>query len=214
MANNYDKIANQYDTLSRLIYGKAQVNAQINQLKYIPENSVILIVGGGTGWILEEIAKVQPSGLKMVYVEISEKMIKLSKARNLQDNSVTFVNIAIEDFNSNLKFDIIITPFLFDNFNSARVKTVFRKLHSLLKENGLWFLVDFSLSDKKGKLWKWLMLKSMYAFFNLLNIVEASKLVDIMPYFLAKEYKIFEERFYYNRFIRASILKKNNRSEP
>jgi hypothetical protein len=47
MLNNYDKIAGHYDTLSRLVFFKSQVNAQINQLRYIQENSHILIVGGG-----------------------------------------------------------------------------------------------------------------------------------------------------------------------
>ncbi|RZL54089.1 MAG: methyltransferase type 12, partial [Pedobacter sp.] len=75
MINNYDKIANQYDTLSRLVFFKSQVNAQINQLHNIPKDSSVLIVGGGTGWILEEIVKLHPSGIKIIYVEISAKML-------------------------------------------------------------------------------------------------------------------------------------------
>jgi hypothetical protein len=49
MLNNYDKIAGHYDTLSRLVFFKSQVNAQINQLPYIQWDSHVLIVGGGTG---------------------------------------------------------------------------------------------------------------------------------------------------------------------
>lgn len=85
MNNNYDKLANHYDTLSRLVFFKSQVNSQINQLQYIQENSHVLIVGGGTGWILEELAKVYTNGLKIVYVEISAKMIALSQKRNYKD---------------------------------------------------------------------------------------------------------------------------------
>ncbi|WP_029204172.1 class I SAM-dependent methyltransferase [Pedobacter agri] len=111
MINNYDKIANYYDSLSRLVFGKSQVNAQINQLKSITKNSSILIVGGGTGWILEEIGKRHPSGLKITYVEISAKMLVLSKDRDYGANSVLFIHSSIEDFNLEDHFNIILTPF-------------------------------------------------------------------------------------------------------
>ncbi|RZL40542.1 MAG: class I SAM-dependent methyltransferase [Pedobacter sp.] len=208
MLNNYDKIAKRYDSLSRLIYGKAQVNAQINQLKYIPENSSILIAGGGTGWILEEISKIQSIGLKITYVEISGNMINLSKARNVQDNEVKFVNIGVEDFTSEELFDVVLTPFLFDNFSAERAKVVFKKLDEMLRDNGLWLLVDFNLNGENGKWWKWIMLKSMYVFFKLLKIVEANKLTDMEPQFLTAKYQVLEERFYYGRFIKASVFKK------
>lgn len=210
MVNNYDKIANQYDTLSRLVFGKAQVNAQINQLKYLPGNSSILLVGGGTGWILEEISKLHASGLKITYVEISAKMIALSKARNIRNNSVDFANIAIENFKTDISFDVILTPFLFDNFNRSKAVSVFKKLGRMLNEQGIWFLVDFSLNVKNGRWWKWLMLKAMYLFFKLIRIVEASKLIDMSPYFLKDNYQILEEQFYYGSFIKASVFKKND----
>jgi len=208
LVNNYDKIANHYDFLSRLVFGKAQVNAQINQLKYIPENSSILLIGGGTGWILEEISKLHASGLKITYVEISAKMIVLSKARNIRNNSVDFVNIAIENFTTDLSFDVILTPFLFDNFRKPRAISVFNKLEAMLNEQGFWFLVDFSLNVKNGRWWKWVMLKSMYLFFKLIRIVEAGKLIDMSTYFLKDNYQILDEQFYYGSFIKASIFRK------
>jgi len=210
LINNYDKIANHYDTLSRLVFFKSQVNAQINQLHNIPKDSSVLIVGGGTGWILEEIVKLHPSGIKIIYVEISAKMLTLSKARNYGVNEVEFVNIGIEDFETNLIFDVILTPFLFDNFSEQRIGVVFSKLNSLLKQNGKWLLVDFSLNTNKGKWWKWLVLKSMYVFFKMLGIVEATNLIDVKPYFVAEQYQVVEERFYYAGFIKASVFIKNN----
>ncbi|MCZ4223649.1 class I SAM-dependent methyltransferase [Pedobacter sp. SJ11] len=202
-------MADYYDSLSRLVFAKSQVNAQINQLSHIPENSLILIVGGGTGWILEEISKIYTSGLKIIYVEVSAKMIALSKHRKTGKNQIEFISTGIEDFKTAELFDVILTPFLFDNFIEVRAEIVFRKLNLLLNTNGLWFLVDFSLDDKKGKWWKWVLLKSMYIFFKIIGIVEANDLVDMKPYFLAEKYQILEEKFYYGSFIKASILKKN-----
>lgn len=208
MINNYDKIANYYDTLSRLVFFKSQVNAQINQLRYIQENSSVLIVGGGTGWILEEMAKVHSTGLKIVYVEISAKMITLSKARNYGNNEVEFINQGIETFATNQQFDVILTPFLFDNFSGERAKNVFQQLDACLKKGGYWFIVDFSLNKTNGKWWKWLLLQSMYSFFKLLRIVEATNLIDMGPYFLKGNYQQVEERLYYGSFIKASVFKK------
>lgn len=208
MLNNYDKIANQYDTLSRLVFFKSQVNAQINQLKYLPKNSSILIVGGGTGWILEEISKIHSSGLTIAYVEISEKMILLSQRRKYAQNDMQFINQGIEDFDTSILFDVILTPFLFDNFSKQRTIAVFEKLDYFLKPNGLWFLADFSLDKGRGKWWKSFLLNTMYRFFKLLSIVEASKLVEVEPYFNLKKYKQIEEKLYYGGFIKASIFKK------
>ena len=207
MDNNYDKIAGHYDALSRLVFFKSQVNAQINQLQYIPENSSILIAGGGTGWILEELTRVHPSGLKIIYVEISGKMIALSQKRSFKDNHVEFINLGIEDFKTDLIFDVILTPFLFDNFAEERAVKVFNQLNTHLKKDGLWFLVDFSLNTTNGNWWKWLLLKSMYSFFKLLGIVEANKLINMDPYFLKAHYQIVEERLYYGGFIKATIFK-------
>ncbi|WP_421946112.1 class I SAM-dependent methyltransferase [Pedobacter sp.] len=208
MANNYDKIAKHYDWLSRIVFSKAQVNAQKNQLKYLTPNACILIVGGGTGWILEEIAKIYPSGLKIVYVEISAKMIALSKNRDFKENDVKFENQAIENFESAIEFDFILTPFLFDNFNQEQAELVFHKLNLLLKNNGKWFLVDFTLQHGVGKWWKSLLLKSMYLFFRFFKMVSVSKLVEMKPYFLKQDYIILEERFYFKNFIEATVYLK------
>lgn len=208
MINNYDKIARHYDFLSRLVFFKSQVNAQINQLHSIPENSSLLIVGGGTGWILEEIAKVYSAGLNITYVEISEKMIKLSKARDFKNNEVDFILLGVEDFKTEHIFDVILTPFLFDNFAKPRAEAIFKDLHQHLKISGFWFFVDFSLSARNGKWWKAIILKSMYLFFKIMGIVEANQLIDMQPYFTQEKYKTLEKRLYYSGFISAIIYQK------
>ena len=208
MLNNYDKIANYYDSLSRLVFGKSQIDAQIDQLKNIVENSSILIVGGGTGWILEEITKLKLTGLKITYVEISPKMVELSKTRNYGSSEVVFINSGIEEFTDKKDFDIILTPFLFDNFSAKRCIKVFQKLNLMLNKGGLWFFVDFNTRSKGGILWKKTFLKVMYSFFNLISNVEAKKLVDMAPCYQGAGYKVIEERFYYGQFIKAVVYQK------
>lgn len=191
-----------------MVFGKSQVDAQVNQLKSIPRNSSILIVGGGTGWILQEIAKVHSTGLKITYVEISSKMIALSKARNCGENEVAFINSGIEEFDDVKHYDTILTPFLFDNFSAERCDVVFQKLNLMLNKRGLWLLVDFTLHSKSGNWWKRIFLKVMYTFFSFISDVEAENLIDMSPYFKKAGFKINEERLYYNEFIKAVIYQK------
>ena len=70
MPANYNKIAPVYDMLSRLVFGKAIVNAQRRLLPGLPRGEYrLLIVGGGTGWILDELGKQKPQGITIDYVE-------------------------------------------------------------------------------------------------------------------------------------------------
>lgn len=222
MLNNYDHIARYYDWLSRLVFFKSQVNAQVHQLSYLPKIARVLIVGGGTGWILEEIAKVRPEGLHVVYVEISSKMMALSKERAIAGNTVEFVNLGIEDFSSNQLFDVICTPFLFDNFGLERAEMVFKHLDAMLRKQGLWFHTDFNLGEEKNGTtsgagssssngcWKSAILSIMYRFFKWAGNVEASKLINMKPYFLSSGYKVLQERGYYKRFIQGLVLQKKS----
>jgi len=86
MAANFNNSAWFYDPLSRVVYGKALVNAQSWLLNYIPKKANVLIVGGGTGWILEELTRIHPDDLTITYVEIAANMIALSEKRITGNN--------------------------------------------------------------------------------------------------------------------------------
>jgi ubiquinone/menaquinone biosynthesis C-methylase UbiE len=205
MAANYNNSAWFYDRLSRLVYGKALVKAQVYLLQFIPVNSSVLIVGGGTGWILEEITRAHPSGLQITYVEVAPKMMALSKKKNAGLNEVVFINYAIEDAVITDDFDVVITPFLFDNFTEETLQRVFDCIHSLLKPGGSWLNCDFQLS---GKWWQKALLKSMFLFFRAICNIEASKLPDIERQFELHGYKIMEQQTFFDGFITSKALKR------
>jgi ubiquinone/menaquinone biosynthesis C-methylase UbiE len=202
MKNNYDTIARYYDFLSRTIFQRSIINAQVALLSYIKPNSTVLIVGGGTGWILE---KFQPAGLEITYVEISESMLALSKKR-IQHNNVEFIHQSIEDFVPSHPYDIIFTPFLFDNFSAANAAVIFDKLHACLKTGGDWLFADFI--DDPRQLWQQIMLKTMYLFFKVFAKIEAGKLNDMDGLFHQYHYQKIDEKFHYGRFICAAVYRK------
>lgn len=208
MKNNYDKIAKYYDTLSRLVFFRAQVNAQIAVLKAIPANSKLLIVGGGTGWILEEIAKIHAQGLELTYVEISGEMLNLSKKRDVKQNQVSFVHAAIADFKTTETFDVVLTAFLFDNFSAGAAIEVFEQLHQQLKTGAIWLFTDFYYAKQTGTFWQGWLLKTMYFFFRHISEVEADELVNMEPVFAKKGYTLLQTQLTYQGFIKSIVYLK------
>jgi len=202
MSANYNNSAWFYDKLSVLIYGRVLIDAQVYLLHFIPPSANILIVGGGTGGILEEITRIHSSGLQITYIEIAADMMALSKRRNTGGNQVTFINAAIENVPLLAGFDIIITAFLFDNFREQTLSKIFVHLHGLLKTDGLWLNADFQLT---GKWWQKLLLKSMFLFFKIVCQIEASRLPDIDRQFEQHGYKVIAEKMFFGDFVISRV---------
>lgn len=205
MAANYNNSAWFYDKLSKVIYGKALVRAQVYLLPFIPPKSNILLIGGGTGWILEEITKVHPSGMQITYVEVAVNMMKLSEKRNTGGNQVRFINEAIENVRLSDDYGVIITPFLFDNFTEENFQKIFNHIHNGLKPGGIWLNTDFYLT---GKWWQKVLLKSMLLFFRIVCGIEAKKLPDISGNFLKYGYTSIESKTFFGDFILSTVYKK------
>ncbi|MEO6283603.1 MAG: class I SAM-dependent methyltransferase [Dyadobacter sp.] len=214
MTNNYDQVAGSYDMLSRLVFRNSIVHAQQVVLPFLNVPCRLLIVGGGTGWILEELAKIHPSGFVVTYVEISGKMIDLAKKRNAKQNPVSFIHTTIEDFESSEKFDVVMTPFLFDNFGNDKAAAVFAKLDQLLLEGGKWLFVDFYIDKKINGIWQKILLKSMYWFFKIVCRVEASKLPEMEALFRLGEYNVIHKSYHYRGFIQSVAYQKVKPAQP
>lgn len=205
MPANYDNSAWFYDRLSRLVYGNALIRAQVYLLKFIPANAKVLVVGGGSGWILEEITKLYPAGLRITYAEISSNMMKKAKQRNIGGNNVVFVNEAVEEISFGTTFDAVLTPFVFDSFSDQTMKNVFKHIHSLLKPAGLWLYSDFRLTEKW---WQRAMLKTMLVFFRMICHIEASKLPDMERQFELHKYDVIESCTFFKDFVISTIYMK------
>ena len=203
---NYDPIAGFYDGLAKLVYGKTLINAQLYLLSKIPAASHILIAGGGTGWVLEELARIHPSGLKIDFIDASPKMIALAKKRNAGSNTVKFITQRIQDMQFGMdKYDVVFTPFLFDNFTDQTLKSVFATINQQLGEGGIWLYCDF---QDTGMGWQKLMLRVMYVFFRVCCGIEASRLPDAATLFSRYRFRKLEQRTYRKNFIIATLYKR------
>lgn len=203
MAAGYDNTIWFYERLSKLVFGQAQVKAQEHFLNWIEPGSNILIIGGGTGQILESISRIHPSGLHITYVEVSPKMMTLSRKRNVEHNEVDFITNDIAQITFSRRFDVVITAFLFDNFSNEELAAIFPQINHWVNPGGLWLDTDFQLT---GPVWQKLMLKSMYFFFGLMKAVKVNKLPDAQGVF--KQYSMLASKTFYGEFIYARAYQK------
>jgi ubiquinone/menaquinone biosynthesis C-methylase UbiE len=220
VGNNYDKIANYYDRIHHLFYGQSEINAQVELLGYIRPGDRLLILGGGTGWILEKIAAIFPAGLWITYIESSARMMELTKKRNWGLNEVELVNSGVQDWvgdgdgevdaggEARAEYDCILTGFFFDNFKEVDAAEIVRRVTPFLKKGGYWLEADFYYPRGRGKLWQAILLYSMYFSARLICGVEAKRLPDMVRIFSAEGYRSLYTTFHYQRFIRSVVYRK------
>ena len=205
--SNYDIIAPYYDRLSRIVFGSKLKDAQLYLIEQIQPGSSILIVGGGDGWVLEAISRHCSHGLSITYIDSSEVMIALAKARDADSNVVNLITAKVEDITLPKMYDNVFTAFLFDNFPQDLCDRIFCKIAGNLKPGGLWLFVDFVNANN------WvhrLLLKSMFVFFRLLCGVESGKLPDMDAFFSKEKYICKGTEYWMSGFIKAQVFEKLN----
>lgn len=205
--NNYDTIARYYDFLSGLVFGKSLMKAQTCLLPYINDNDKLLIAGGGTGKLLEEINRTGKTGLNVVYLDASSQMLCIARKRKVSNLTVEFVHSPVRELTGDASFDIIITPFLFDNFSIDSAKENFVVLDKYLRPGGYWLFADFR-PDHNPPAWHKLLLKVMYRFFKIVSSVEADHLPDTESLFQQHRYHQVYMSRHYCRLIRSEVWQK------
>lgn len=179
--NHFDNVAPVYDGLAKLVFGSALIKAQKRNLKNLPLQGNVLVVGGGSGEILCEafVAKVK----SIDYVELSEKMLAKA-AERCQSEKVNFIHC--DAFELTGKYDAIVANFFLDCFNECDLAAIIVHLRSLLTENGVLLVTDF---QKPQMLWHKVVLASMLKFFRLTTNIQAEKLLPIRKQIKANGFK-------------------------
>jgi len=197
----FDFISLYYDRLSKLVFGAALENAKTSLYANIPNGAKLLFVGGGTGLpLLTLLSKNQ--NLKIDFVDSSNKMIAIAKKRTESYTNVKFHTVDIKQFAGD-SYDFIITEFFFDLFTKDSCVKLIASLSKKLNRNGVWIDTDFR---KPQNIKSRLILKSMYQFFKIFAKVETNILVNTMPIFEAKGYRIKKERKFNSGFISSQLI--------
>lgn len=173
--SGFDPIASVYDTLAWLVFGQALRNAQKHWLSQVPVGAEILIIGGGSGWLLAQVLDVC-SPRKVIYIDASPKMIQLARQKVNDDERVEFRASNETAIRPTDQVQVVMTPFILDLFTLDRLtNNVLPRLYGVLQPGGYWLGTDFTQTDKwwQGGL-QWL----MYRFFGLISHIEAKRLPD------------------------------------
>ena len=156
---NFNWIAPVYDALAFIVFGRRLQQAQAVFLDTIPANASVLLVGGGTGWLLEEVLKTgQPR--RILYLETSAQMLARASRRMVRHSVLGSVEFRVGDETSlkpDERFDVILTPFVLDLFSEKALQIHFiPQLLKVLKPGGLWLVTDFvqpPIGWQKALLW-------------------------------------------------------------
>jgi tRNA (cmo5U34)-methyltransferase len=209
---NFDKVAPFYDGLSRLVFGSALRRAQVAHVAAIPENACVLLIGGGSGWLLEQLLRQKPKA-KVTYLEASPKMVQLARQRLARDPGIaqaaaSFCVGTENDLLPGESFDVIITPFLLDLFPDERLQVLLDRLCLALVPGGLWLFSDFWPVEKPRPYWQQLLLKSMYTFFRLVSHVQANQLPDFEQHFNRLPLQEMQTARFYKGMVQAKVYRK------
>ncbi|WP_052732313.1 class I SAM-dependent methyltransferase [Hymenobacter terrenus] len=165
----FDRVAWVYDALAGLVFGSALKEAQRAALAGLPGRSPhVLILGGGTGWVLTEVLRRCPEAT-ILYLEASPKMLAYAESRLLHECSQAMGQVAFRHGTQAAlcpteRFDAIITFFVLDCIARADIDAALAQLRAAQRPGAPWLLADFRPA-RRG--WHRVLLASMYAFFDL-----------------------------------------------
>lgn len=201
--NNFDAIARYYDALARMVFGDSILKAQTHFLHVIKPSSNVLILGGGTGWILDELNRRQ-NPINIWYIELSDEMLSKAKRRNQSFLTVRFIHGSEEDIPDNILFDAVITNFFLDLFRLDQFNTVIDTILPSLRLGGNWLVCDFV----NHKWWHRIFLWVMYRFFKFTASIDASELPPWEELMRLAGHEVYTSSFF-NNFIKSSVFRKD-----
>lgn len=174
----FDRVAWCYDALAALVFGPALRNTQRAALAGLPAGAPrVLILGGGTGWVLTEVLRRRPAAT-VLYLEASSRMLARARARLSpgQLAQVEFRHGTQNVLAPGEAFDTIITFFVLDCIATPDLPDALDRLHAALRTGGRWLLADFRPA-RRG--WRRLLLAAMFWFFRLTTRLRARELPDL-----------------------------------
>lgn len=198
--SGFDFLVPVYDPLARFVFGKSMVDSQAWFLDRVPLGSKVLILGGGTGWLLDELQKCN-SSCTVWYVEISSGMMKRARLRRAK-NLIHFIKGTEESIPIDLKFDVVITNFYLDLFSNETLIQVVSKINTHATSSSVWLVTDFA----HGAWWHSWLLKIMYLFFRSVCGIEARQLPSWPKKLHDQGWEEISAKFWYGKFIKSVVL--------
>lgn len=204
----FDRMAAFYDPLARLVFGRALLRAQQAALAAgLPAGAPrVLVVGGGTGWVLLEVLRRRPQA-RVLYLEAAPNMLARARARLARQRPAAAAQV---EFRVGTEaaltpadtFEAVVTFFVLDLFEPARLRQLMARLDAARRPAAPWLLADFAVPHTG---WQRALLAVMYWFFRLTTGIGARTLPPL-PAELARLglRQAYEARFF-GGMVEASV---------
>jgi len=211
-AHSFSPIAGFYDVLAEIVFGRKLQEAQAANLRYISDYSRILIIGGGSGWILQQVLK-HTQHSSIVYLEASDSMLRKSEEINklILNNKIEYRLGTEENIGVQEKYDLIIANFFLDLFSPVYLIPILEKLYKALAPSAKLLITDFVLPDTSNSP-KWrtqVLFKSMYLFFRLTCNISAAALPYWDKYLKSFSLTEINSAYFYHGLVKTIALSKS-----
>lgn len=202
VASGFDRLAPWYDGLVKLAFGREVYRAQVQWLDRIPAGARVLIIGGGTGWILSEVLR-RSQASQVTYLEISEGMLVQTRQRMQREGwpleRYVLRRGSWQDLSEEETYEAVLTFFFLDLFKEAEVRNLMWALSQRVDKQGVWLFADF-LPVNRGQRW---LLQLMYAFFRRACGISGQQLLPYDRLFNELGWALQQEMHFAQKMIRS-----------
>lgn len=152
----YDKISRIYDLIAGPFERKFR-DMGLNQLD-VKEGETVLEIGFGTGHCLEEIAKRVGENGKAYGIDISSRMLDITRKRmekkRLADTVELYCGDAMSMPYEDNMFDVVFMSFTLELFDTPEIPAVLKEIKRVLKPKGRLGVASMSKEDGESRLLK------------------------------------------------------------
>ena len=204
----FDRVAWCYDWLATLVFGPALRRAQQLALTGLPARAPhVLVLGGGTGWVLDEIWRRRPEAT-VLYLDASAAMLARAGLRLRHwpaehAKRVTFRQGTQAALRPDETFDAIITFFVLDCVPLHELPGALGQLLAARRPGAPWLLADFRPARHW---WQRGLLRAMYLFFRWSTGLRVSQMADFEAELFTRGLQATARRTYFGGAVAGGIF--------
>lgn len=163
---SFDRIAPFYGPMEHLLAGRCMQRARLWLMEGSYRPAQVLMVGEGPGRFLEAFQAKFPDA-EITVVDGSAGMLEIARRRLGDDSGVTFVHARLEEWQTDRRFDLIVTNFLLDCLPLRGMEEAVEKLARSAAPQAEWWIAEFDLPERGAARWRSkVILWMLYCFFR------------------------------------------------
>ncbi|WP_372897712.1 class I SAM-dependent methyltransferase [Stieleria sp.] len=179
----YDRLAKVYRGLEICLFGNALHRARLALLDQLPRVHRALVLGDGTGRLLEQLCITQPD-CRITSVDQSRQMLNQQRRRVERIGAIDRVDLIQADARSydvpKNHFDLVVAAFFLDCFSEDELAENVPRFLAGLRDDGTFYFVDFvwpssTWRRRQATAYQWL----MHRFFRWQTGLPNRRLVDL-----------------------------------